>query len=380
MKVQEINTVKGKRYILLDDNYEQVQAVNGYLKYLDVFQYSPNTLKIYAYSLKSFYVYMGLKGFDPLTFTADKSIRKIDVLSNYILWLQYPESALGACSNSSNTPRVSNRTVNNMMVAVYGFYQYLSENDIAPSLNIYKGSQNRKTHDSSFLSEMHRHDTAGDKGLLKMPVIHEDIKFITREEFTALFQACNNRRDKILVAILFEDGIRIGEALGAHIQDFNIEDNVFNIVPRDDNANGARVKNCAAGSVYLPPYLSDLITDYISEELINMDTDYFFVNLYDGHIGEPMTYSNVMNLFNRLSKKTGIHVHPHMERHGFAHEKHKDGMPMSDIQSILRHKNPTTTGIYTKMDNEEKVDALKGFMSNRDERMEKTINAKKNKN
>jgi integrase len=380
MKVQEINTEKGKRYILIGDDYRPVQVVNNYLKSLDIVQYSPNTLRSYAFYLKSFYEYMSLKGIDPLTFTVDRNIRKIDVLANFISWLQYPESAFSNTPISPDGPRVCNRTINNTMVAVYGFYQYLSDNGIAPSLNEFKGAQNRRSHDSSFLSEMRRHDTAGRAGMLRMPEIRKDVKYITREEYNALFHACNNRRDKILIGILFEGGLRIGEALGAHIGDFNIEDNVFNIVPRDNNSNGARVKNCAAGSIYLPPYLAKLISDYINEELIDLDTDYFFVNLYDGNIGEPMTYSNVANLFNRLSERTGVHVHPHMERHGFAHEKRKDGMQMSDIQSILRHKNPATTGIYTNMDNEEKVSALKDYLKNRDKKMEESINAAKNKN
>ncbi len=35
MKVQEIETKRGTRYILIDNNFEPVGLVNNYLKYLD---------------------------------------------------------------------------------------------------------------------------------------------------------------------------------------------------------------------------------------------------------------------------------------------------------------------------------------------------------
>lgn len=55
MKVQEVNTNKGIRYILLDDKFKVVDEVKRFLKYLDNNGKSPNTLKNYAFHLKTYY-------------------------------------------------------------------------------------------------------------------------------------------------------------------------------------------------------------------------------------------------------------------------------------------------------------------------------------
>ena len=75
-----------------------------------------------------------------------------------------------------------------------------------------------------------------------------------------------NLRDRLLFALLAETGMRLGEALGLRISDFvmgrggtpHIE-----IVPREDNTNGARVKMMRPRRVYVGADLERLFTDYL---------------------------------------------------------------------------------------------------------------------
>ena len=53
-----------------------------------------------------------------------------------------------------------------------------------------------------------------------------------------------------------------------------------------------------------------LYGDYVINELGELDTDYVFVNLWDGEIGRPLTYSAVYDLFRRLEHRTGIDTMP----------------------------------------------------------------------
>ena len=53
MKVQEIQTNHGTRYLLLDNQFAIIDEVFRYLKYLDVSGKSPNTIKSYTYHLKA---------------------------------------------------------------------------------------------------------------------------------------------------------------------------------------------------------------------------------------------------------------------------------------------------------------------------------------
>ena len=61
---------------------------------------------------------------------ADKG--PIDILSGFMLWLQYPRYAKGIISFEKEKPVRSDRTVNRIMNTVLGFYEYLATHTAAP--------------------------------------------------------------------------------------------------------------------------------------------------------------------------------------------------------------------------------------------------------
>ena len=77
-----------------------------------------------------------------------------------------------------------------------------------------------------------------------------------------------NLRDRLLFALLAETGMRLGEALGMRISDFVMgrgDTPYVEIVPRLDNANGARVKMMRPRRVYVGNDLERLFADYLTE-------------------------------------------------------------------------------------------------------------------
>jgi integrase/recombinase XerD len=50
-----------------------------------------------------------------------------------------------------------------------------------------------------------------------------------------------------------------------------------------------------------------------------MDSDYVFVNLWDGRIGDPMMYATVVAFFQRLQRRTGIYARA---AHAPSHSRH----------------------------------------------------------
>lgn len=80
-------------------------------------------------------------------------------------------------------------------------------------------------------------------------------------------QWVGNLRDRLLFALLAESGMRIGEALGLRISDFVMGRGgtpYLEIVPRLDNANGARVKMMRPRRVYVGSDLERLFADYLT--------------------------------------------------------------------------------------------------------------------
>ena len=150
------------------------------------------------------------------------------------------------------------------MSAVLDLYRYLSANGEIKQLEVYRmqmvGGQFKP-----FLYELIKHKTQVMSSIFKKPIVSEPVRAITRKEYNIIFQACVNNRDKLLIALLFEGGLCLNEALGMHLCDISeIEDKIVHIVARENNENGARVKGNAEGIVYLPDYVVDLLLKYLS--------------------------------------------------------------------------------------------------------------------
>ena len=356
--MQEIATPKGKRYILLDEEYDVFEPVKQYMIFLDNIGRSPNTMKNYAFHLKTYFEYLYILGigFDEISSYEDKSA--LEVLADFMGWLSNPQYFEDDVLNLSLQSR-KDGTVNIIVDTVLGFYDFIAKKGTIQALDVYK-EQRKNAYFKSFLYELVDKRKTIKKSLLKKIVANIDVatEFVTREQYNQLVEKCKFRRDKILLAVMFEGGLRVGEALGIHIEDIEIWNNRINIVARENLENDARVKNHAEGHILMPDYVMDLIQDYILEDLDKYDTNYLFVNLQGIHKGRALDVGTVEKLFIRLSKSTGIPVHPHMLRHGRGTELHETGWSETAIQEDLRHRTPAALKRYVHITEKRKREAV----------------------
>ena len=78
-----------------------------------------------------------------------------------------------------------------------------------------------------------------------------------------------------------------------------------------------------------------------------------------------MKYGSVITLFNRISKKIGVDVSPHIFRHTHATELLRSGWDMAYIQKRLGHSNiQTTANIYAHLNNDDIKKELSKFRGN----------------
>ena len=168
----------------------------------------------------------------------------------------------------------------------------------------------------------------------------------SKAEAEALVSACTHVRDKLLLCLLRDTGMRIGQVLGLRHADMVSWDNLIRIVPRD-NANSARTKSLAERAVDVFPSLMALYTRYLVDEYGDLDSDYVFINLWEGRIGAPMTYATVVALFLRLQRRTGIYARPHMFRHTHATDLIRTGRwDLAYVAERLGHTKLASTSVY----------------------------------
>src|SRR5699024_2665081 len=80
------------------------------------------------------------------------------------------------------------------------------------------------------------------KNILKLRVKKKLVQVLEHEQVKAIIDACHTKRDKLLIMLMYEGGLRIGEVLSLRIEDISTWDNLINNTPRDHNENGAYIK------------------------------------------------------------------------------------------------------------------------------------------
>lgn len=344
MKVQEVKLDNNqRRYLLVDDNGLPIIPVAKYLKYIDNSEKSFNTQKTYAYSLKLYFEY--LQEID-----VDYRNVNINILSNFVGWLRNPHENNKVVSLKSIKAKRAEKTVNLTITVVTNFYDYLYRteeinNDMLDKLmkQVFTGSHK---HYKDFLYHVNK-DTPSSKNILKIKEPKRKIKPLTKEEIQKVYNATNNIRDEFLIRLLYETGLRIGEALSLFIEDIVFDHNKghrIKLVNRGELSNGAKLKT-GEREIHISQELIDLFDDYAYDILdeLEIDTNFVFVKLRGKNKGQPLEYQDVSDLFKRLKKKTGIDVHAHLLRHTHATIYYQTTKDIKQVQERLGHSQIQTT-------------------------------------
>ncbi|GAB4528539.1 MAG: tyrosine-type recombinase/integrase [Pleurocapsa sp.] len=351
-------------WLVLGNDYLPIEPIREFLTYLRNLERSPNTIRSYAYHLKLYWQYLEESRIDW------KEIN-ITELADFITWLRNPMGS--AISLQEQEAKRTESTVNVILTSVCMLYDFQEKTGNVLEIPLYRSVFMPGKKYKGFLHHITKNKAIRTRLLkLKQPKLQP--KTLTSEQIEKLIAVCNNIRDKFLLCLLYESGMRIGQALGLRHEDIQSWDNTITIVPRDNNANGARAK---ATSPYSVPVTKDLMTlyaQYLEDEFMEILgdnlSDYVFVNLWDGQIGSPMTYSNVMSLFTRLKRKTGIAipVTPHKIRHSHATDLIREGVDMAYVQRRLGHASiQTTNDTYVHVSNEDMKREYQKYLEQRDE-------------
>jgi len=344
VRVQPVILEENKvRYILIDNSGQPVIPVIKYLKHLDNTDKSRNTIKTYCYSLKLYFEFLN---------EIKKDYREINIsdLSNFVGWLRNPYSSKVLVLNPTKARRTE-KTVNLTITVVTNFYDYLFKmeeiaNDFIEKLVKQVFTGGRKPY-KDFLFHVNK-DKPINKNILIIKEPRRKLKVLTKDEVEEIYNAAINVRDKFLIKLLFETGLRIGEVLSLFIEDFICDysnGHKIRLVDRGELPNGAKLKT-GEREIYISQELMDLFDDYMYEVLddIEIDTNFVFVKLKGESKGKPMGYSEVSALSNRLKVKSGINnVHPHLFRHTHATIYYKQTKDIKQVQERLGHSQIQTT-------------------------------------
>ena len=161
------------------------------------------------------------------------------------------------------------------------------------------------------------------------------VDVLTRPEIEEMELAATSERDKLIVRVLADTGIRVGELCALR--------------PEDVKVDGRRtyLKVLGKGSqerlVPLAPTLARRIERYVRGRPKDTDSDRVFLALRRSRRGNftALTTSGVLDVVQSAAERAGVtkRVYPHLFRHSWATEALRRGMDPLTVARILGHSS-----------------------------------------
>lgn len=284
---------------------------------------TPDTVKSYRDTFRLYFRYL-----DAIHHLAPHKITLRQIEADFILnFLDYLKST------RNNKPQ----TINNRLAAIHSFLHFLSFEIPEYSAKLQKGLliPYKKQH-------------------------RQDIDFLSKDEITAILAVCDGtgklgRRDKLMILLLYNTGIRVSELLSLRGRDV-----IF-----DSSQAAAYIQVMGKGRkerrVPLWKNTASFLKTYLYDQCI-LPEHKLFLNYCENELTRSGVRYRLQNLITQAKKSAptldGKNITPHTFRHSTALHLLQAGIDLSSIALVLGHESLETTHKYLRADMKMKQEIL----------------------
>ena len=183
----------------------------------------------------------------------------------------------------------------------------------------------------------------------KLPDVpsQEEMATLLNGDFPTAFP----ERDRLLLLLMYGDGLRVSEAANLKLDDFRPEQNAFLI-----NGKGGMYGK-AAKQRLVPPngIVREALDNYLiaRAKALRVQTNVLFFamrNRYALKTIEPISARSIRRMLLYMTEARGLQpMHPHLLRHACATHMLKNDCPLDVIAKVLGHDNIDITAHYAQV-------------------------------
>jgi site-specific recombinase XerD len=168
----------------------------------------------------------------------------------------------------------------------------------------------------------------------------EPVEYVRLAEYERLLRSINgaewlDKRDRLMLYLLFWCGLRVSEACGLSLGDIDLAAKLVT-VKRGKGGKG-RVVPCGAD-------LGTHLLSYVMTRPVVATPALFLGGDGNGGVRRPLTTSGVRQMLERRCEAARMrHLSPHKFRHGFAMAFLNAGMDMSAVSKTMGHSTQAVT-------------------------------------
>jgi len=345
---------------IVDAGGDIVTSVEQFLALLTVRGHSPNTIRAYAHDLQKLYLFLAERGLAAADFRPATAIAFVRWLRSRPVGRPAQRLTLGVADSAGR--HLSPRTCNRILAAVSSFYEFLIMTEG------FTGSENPilRVGDTASVRVLDRHRpplvTSKSQRPVRRAIRVKTIDTLPRplaiDVYLRLLAATTNLRDKAILELMFEGGLRPGEVLGLHLDDIAYGRRRVVVRHRDDHPRGARQKSRRERVVDLwEDRALPAISRYVSTERpADAESRFVFLVGRGPRRGQPLSYDGLVRMFRRAAERASVRspwMTPHTLRHTHATRMFEGGMRELTLMKRLGHASPESLQIYTRVSDPE---------------------------
>lgn len=163
-------------------------------------------------------------------------------------------------------------------------------------------------------------------------------KYILLEKIIEIIEACRTPLEVLIVTVLFDSAVRISELLNLTLDNIDWDTKIITVIRKGGRKDDINISNKSI----------DALKIWLS--IRKFESDRVFGDL---------DYHTVWRLMNKIGRRVGIKLHPHIFRHSRAVHLLKNKVPIHIVSQHLGHRNIATTiniyGRFTAIDLKEYI-------------------------
>jgi len=273
---------------------ESQLKVEDYVKrFLDYIDVSPKTIETYKIALRQFTSYLDRNNISNPT--REQIIEYREQLKEYL----------------------KPTTVNSYLIAIRNLYQWLEYEEITKDI----------TKNIKGIKLENRHLKRG----------------LSLEEISKVLSVCKDTREELLVKLMINLGLRCNEVVNIELNDFYDDKGIIMLKVLGKARDGLK-----QDPIKVDNRLFELIKKYVKEYDIQ---DYLFVSNSNHNHNGKLTTKTIRYIITNLFKKAELDMSKlstHSTRHTTCELLLENGMPIQEVSEFLRHRQVSTTLVYSK--------------------------------
>ena len=326
-------------WVVVGAGADRFVLVNEYLSYLVDRNYSPRTVRTYAFGLLAFARWLALEDIELSAVTTDVLLRFLAACrTERVAGRPGPNVVL---LDGRRADSLSPASVNVRLAAVSGLFSFRSMRDPGVANPVPKGREARRL-SAGERGGMLAHVSRAPKrrSALRVRDARRLPKSLRHREVVALLESLHTWRDRAIAGLMVFCGLRSAEVLGLEVCDVDIGGRWLTV-----NGKGNKQRR-----VPLDVDVAGVIGTYLLAERPDTTSGRLFIVAKGPTRGEPLSVAGLRRVFRYHREISGVTGgHPHALRHTFGTALAEAGVDLAVMQALLGHAHIDTTARYVHL-------------------------------